>query len=181
MLSILPPPGDPFYDAVGLEVVTMLKQRFDMGGQPGAVWPPPKWRPGGKPLMGPSGILQRSINHLVRPTPTGAQISVGTADQRAAVLHFGGTIYPTNAKALFLPLSAKGRRVGPKPPGERVSKKLTKGGAEVFDALKYGVDFILVGSVTIPARPFIFLAPEQKEDLKRFIVYELRARGFGGN
>ena len=177
---MLPPPGDPFYHAVGLMIVNMIRRRFDASGQPGASWPAPKWRSGGKPLM-ETGRLQRSINHIVRTGPGGVEISIGTTDVRAAIHHFGGEIRPVNAKALFLPLTPKGRRIGPRAAGERVVKKVTKSGAETYDTLKYGVDVILVGKVTIPARPFLFMAPEQKEELKKFVVSELRARGFGGN
>lgn len=189
-MSILPPLRDPFYHAVGLQIVGMIRRRFDASGRPGAVWPPP--RSGGKPLL-QGGRLQMSINSIVRRGPSGgAEISVGTTDKRAAILHFGGEIRPVKAKALFIPLSAKGRSVGPRPAGEREAArarilaadregKLKQAARLVKRELVYGVDFILVGKVTIPARPFLFLAPEQKEELRRFVVYELRARGFGGN
>jgi phage gpG-like protein len=188
---MLPPQGDPFYTAVGLYVVTMIRRRFDAGGQPGVSWLPPRWREGGKALLD-TGRLQRSINHRVRKSPGGGvEISVGTADVRAAIHHFGGEIRPRNAKALFVPISEKGRRVGPRPKAERDARS-----AKIFKAaqtsnrraarmaaneLVYGVDFILVGKVTIPARPFLFLAPEQKDEVRRFVVTELRARGYGGN
>ena len=177
----LPPAGDPFYNATGLMIVGMIRRRFEMSGQPGATWLPPRGRPGGKPLL-ETNRLMRSVNHLVRRGPSGtSEISVGTSDVRAAIHHFGGEIRPKIAKALFLPLTEKARRIGPRKAGERVIKKVTKDGAETYDALKYGVDFILVGKVTIPARPFLFLAQEQKQELKAFVVHELRARGFGGN
>lgn len=180
---MLPGPSDPFYTALGVFVVDRIRRRFAASGQPGASWPPPVLRPGGKPLL-ESGILMRSIGHLTRAAGTGVELSIGTADKRAALLHFGGTVYAKRAKALFIPLTKKGRMIGPRPAGERrvtVRNVRTRGGSivaekyETFE-LKRGVDFTLKRSVTIPARPFLFFATEDVAAIEAFVRRELRRR-----
>jgi len=170
---MLPPIGDSFYDALGILVVNQVRRRIASGGE-GLSWPPT--RRGGVPLN-ETGRLRGSINHLVRSRGSQSEISVGTNVVYAAVHHFGATIRPVNAQMLFIPISAKGRRIGPKPVGERSVRTVTRTGRETYKpVLKRGVDFVLKRSVRIPARPYLLVTPEDVADIKSFVAHELQRR-----
>lgn len=106
----------------------------------------------------------------VGSTMRGAKaLQMGTIGKRAPGVGRGllPTIVPRNAKALFIPLTARAqnsvRVPGPRRmglPGKSRSKKKLP----LID-LQAGVDFILVSKVDLPPRPFLRLSKADKEDL----------------
>lgn len=188
MKRVIPAPSNPFWKALGLFVVNIIRRRFASGGSP-LSWPPPKLRPGGQPLM-VSGRLMRSVGSIRRvesSAPSRTTLVIGTNDKRAALMHFGGVVRPVHAKALFIPLTAKGRRVGPTSALNRaVSERMVVAAYKAGDLRKanrldkrlpeQGIDFVLKQSVTIPARPFLFLSAEDRVQVYDFVRTELRNR-----
>jgi len=170
---MLPPASDPFYARLGIFVTSLVRRRFANSGAPWS-WKPP--RRGGKPLMD-TGRLRDSIGHLVRSLGRAVQVAVGTYLIYARIHHYGGVIRPVRARMLFIPLTAKGRRIGPRPLGERSTRMVDAKGREKFKPLlKRGVDFVLKLSVRIPARPYLRMSADDKEAIRAFVRRELQGR-----
>jgi phage gpG-like protein len=132
----------------------------------GPGWLPLKVRKG-MPLQ-KTGLLKRSVTTVGAPGNVhrveGQSIIYGTNLDYAAVQNFGGTITPKNAKALFIPISKKGERVGPiKDPKDRKGK----------DKLVYGKDFVLAKSVRVPARPFLVIRPGWQAKLEEWTMTKM--------
>ena len=98
---------------------------------------------------------------------TATTLVVGTNLDKAPIHQYGGTITPTNAKALSIPLSVEAQRAGGagkfprplfllkrkgKPPLLAEQKQKGKGKRQRTELTLH---YILLQSVTIPARPFI--------------------------
>jgi phage gpG-like protein len=152
-------------------IVSDVKRNFYEGHSPdGEPWlplrrPRPNSKGGDKPLLN-TAILEGSVTgrgpgHVERLTPT--SLEVGTNHEAAALHQHGGTVRPRNAKALALPLTKEAARAGRArdfPGGLFVLKSK---GAHAFLAERRGkgkrekltLHFILLASVTVPARPFL--------------------------
>ena len=86
------------------------------------------------------GKLNRSINIS---DPVGLKLKVGSSMEGknyAEIQEYGGDIRPVNAKALFIPMSRLGQKIGPKKGGD--------------DRLKYGRDFIFKQLVHIKPKNY---------------------------
>jgi hypothetical protein len=93
---------------------------------------------GGHPLNVRTGTLRRGMWYRI-DSPAAGKAEVGN-NIKYAIVHDSPnvsdrTIVPKRAKALFIPLTEKGRRRG--------------------DKLKFGVDFVFSKKVIMPHRPFI--------------------------
>jgi len=137
------------------------------------------FREGGRPIPWPrsrrviSGRGQKTLIHTaallnsIRRRHTGDKATVFTADIRARIHEFGGTIFPREAGALTIPIdpaaenrSAKTfentfllKREGKAP---LIMQRLSDGGVRPL--------YILLKSVRIPARPF--MTPPEEDLLK---------------
>jgi phage gpG-like protein len=160
-----------------LEAVASTKENFAGGHAPdGTPWAPlahprASGRGGDLPLRD-RGLLmaatsskgggEGSISEV-----TDTHMAWGTNLEYAAIHQHGGTIVPRNAKALSIPLtkaawSARGPRQFP---GELFLFKSGKGNAFLAEAKQKGrgrkkfteltLHYLLLQSVTIPARPFL--------------------------
>ncbi len=129
----------------------------------------PGWKPTrrGGDILKKTGLLRASVT-----TPSaegniyfvkGTTIEWGTSLEYASIHQNGGTIVPKNAKALFIPLSPKGEKVGPRKKDDRKGVKL-----------KYGKDFVLAKSVTIPARPFLTISAFWLKEIKAYVDGRVR-------
>jgi hypothetical protein len=83
-----------------------------------------------------TGKLNRSITYQ----QSGLSTRVGTNMIYGEIQEYGGEIKPVKAKALFIPMSVKGRKVG--------ARQDHSGG------LKYGEDFIFKQSVNIKPKAY---------------------------
>lgn len=163
-----------------------IQRNFQAGGRPS--WP--KAQRGGATLMD-TGRLSRAIlvtmvgEHSIGRGGNG-RVTVEVKTQGivyAAIHQFGGVIKPVHAKALAIPLTPEARSKSPRDmPGLFVVKKgdkvtlcsEDKGG-------KVKAQYALVKSVTIPARPYIMLQPQDLRDIwaafdsqvKDIVLYEL--------
>ena len=99
----------------------------------------PGWGMGHKTRMPYfTGALNRSTTYQMKPLK--AIIGANMKDY-GAIQECGGTITPKTAKALFVPMSSRGRKVGP-----------VKGGGS---GLIYGKDFIFMQRVEIKPKHYI--------------------------
>ena len=90
----------------------------------------------------------------------GTNLIWGTNLIYARLHNRGGVVTPKNAKALFIPISDKGRFRGPqKDPA-----------AQKKSGLKYGKDFVFCQKVVIPARPFLLLREFWMQQLRGYIA-----------
>ena len=125
-------------------------------------------RPGGgaKPLMD-TGLLAASLSAGV----TGAgDILLRSSSPYAKLMQSGGTVRPKNAHALAIPVTAEARRYKSPRDFPRTLFVLRKANssrpgvlAERVGGPKGGavaVHYVLMTSVTVPARPFLGLTPE---------------------
>ncbi len=171
----------PAMRACTIAVKAMAKDFFQQSqGPDGTPWPVlkhPRPRTGGqdKPLLD-TGVLRSSMaggasakGHFERIEDF--ELEVGSIDQRAALMNFGGTVRPTGGrKYLAIPLSKEatrysGPRSGPRPfpkalglvsrPGHPpiLVEQKVKGKGKKAKIITI-VHYVLVPSVTIPARPF---------------------------
>jgi phage gpG-like protein len=147
----------PLKAAIGQAFVAGTKRRFRSGGEPAGSWPKSRRarEQGGQTLVD-TGHLRRSVSFRVE----GDRVVVGSNVRQAAIHQFGGVIRPKAGKALAIPMSGvKGR------PGDfsdtfiRATKDEGGAGAKAMAIIWQQGDppkalFVLVKSVTIPARPF---------------------------
>jgi len=141
---------------------------------------------GGDKVLRDRGQLYSGIAFRVE----GDTIIIGTNHPAAKILHLGGTIRPKNAKYLALPAGAKTRTLmrqygltpracieGMKADGYSVWFNFARGGANIMARKgKKGqlfLLFILKRSVTLPARPFMSLGEDGKEQLLKTFREEM--------
>ena len=122
-------------------------------------------RPGGgaKPLMD-TGLLAASLSAGVT---AGGDVLLRSSSPYAKLMQSGGTIRPKNAHALAIPVTAEARRYKSPRDFPRTLFVLRKKGssrpgvlAERLSGGAVAVHYVLVKSVTVPARPFLGLTPE---------------------
>jgi phage gpG-like protein len=106
----------------------------------------PGWGIGHKswPMTHFEGRLNRSI---VYKMVNALKALVGAYTPYAAIQEYGGIIRPVMAKALFIPMSPRGRKTGP-----------VKGGAV---GLTYGEDFIFLQKVEIKPKSYFSRAVDK--------------------
>jgi hypothetical protein len=109
-----------------------------------------------------TGRLNRNIlSEMVNPLK--ARVGVSESVPYGAIQEYGGIIRPVTAKALFVPTSVRGRKVGP-----------VKGGGS---GLIYGEDFIFMQKVTIKPKTYfargIQTALSGIEKIIGMVVYNL--------
>jgi phage gpG-like protein len=121
--------------------------------------------PAGEPPAVKSGALKNSLHYEVKSG--GDELEAGSTEPHAAIQHAGGTIRPRNKRALTVPINAEayGKRARdfadlfriPPGPGEE-SEDLG------ILAVRRGDDivpmFALRGKVTLPARPWLIVYPD---------------------
>lgn len=136
-----------------------IADNFDQSG-PG--WPPLKIRKG-RPLE-KSGLLKKSA------TTPGAQgniykvqgttIEWGTNLLYASLQNNGGVVTAKNSKFLFIPISAKGMKVGPQKDKSAQKKS----------GLVVGKDMVFKKSVVVPARPFLTMRAVWKKRIYEYVM-----------
>lgn len=149
-------------------VAALLGQAVaDNFNQNGPGWPAARI-PSGRRLLRRSGQLFASATTPGAPgniyRVDGTVVTWGTNLIYASIHNKGGTITVKNAKALFIPLTAKAERQGP----QRDKSKRDP-------TLKLGKDFVFKQSVTIPARPFMVLRDFWKQQLIDYFVQRAKA------
>jgi HK97 gp10 family phage protein len=116
--------------------------------------------------------LARSIHvEPTKSTRTEAEATVGTNLEYAKIHEFGGTIVPRNAKALAVPISREAKLYAPRDfPGKL--HVVVKDGKAFLVGARGGVHYALLKSVTLPARPYLRPAFDEK---RAAAVREIRA------
>jgi phage gpG-like protein len=149
----------PQRKAVAALVGQAVADNFDKQG-PG--WKPLKIRKG--VILSKTGLLRKSATSPGAPgniyKVEGQSLIWGTDLIYAGIHNKGGVITPKKAKALYIPLTPKGERVGP--------IKTAMGRRKV--ATKYGVDFTFAKSVTIPKREFMVIRPQWLVQIQEYII-----------
>lgn len=107
--------------------------------------------------------LSRSLHEeLTESTPTRAVVEIGTDLEYAAIHEFGGVIKPKNAKNLAIPLTSAARSVSS--PRDMTGLKFIKAGSTKLLVDAEGeAQFVLKDAVTIPARPYLRPAFDEKQ------------------
>ena len=114
----------------------------------------------GQVLKSISGKLSSSINWWL----SGTEGYIGSNLVYAAIQEFGGTIVPKNAKYLTIPLwKGAAQQIGGAREVPNAFFKMTNGRLLMYGKSKYGIMpyFLLLKSVTLPPRPYIWPAIER--------------------
>lgn len=141
------------------------RDRFDTQIAPdGNKWLPSRRQEtqGGKTLTG-NGILSGSITS----DATIEYAEWGTNVEYGALHQFGGVIKPVRAKFLAVPITDAARAVpGPRHfPGELAVVQSLKGQWMLLDPDTGDVHYLLKKSVEIPARPFLGLSAQNRDEM----------------
>ena len=145
----------------------------------------PRPQGGSKPLLN-RGQLAASMSASVSES----EIALRANAPGARIQQFGGTIVPTRAKALAIPLTVEAVRAGsarnfPRPLFVLKKKDGGPGGA-LAEAVGQGknksvrVHYLLRMSVTIPARPYLGVSDDTKDRMGRVLSERLAALAVGG-
>ena len=164
---------EPALKACKIVVMSAVAKNFQQGRGPGGEsWAPLKWR-SGKPLYD-KGLLMASVTGsgqggVLRIDET--TLIVGTNLDYAATHQYGAVITPVGAKALAVPVTAEARHSG----GPRRMGGLhivwPKGRPSWTLRDDTGnVQFALVKSVTIPARPFLGWNNEMADECAEIVA-----------
>ncbi len=117
------------------------------------------------------GTLKDSIHYVVQ----GNQVIVGTNLKYAKIHHEGGIITPSKGKYLAIPLTPEARV---RKPRDFTNTFIAKG--VIFQKVEGGEPialYVLKKSVTIPARPYMLLFPDEVNALnKRVWAYLTRQK-----
>jgi len=131
---------------------------------------PPTSKSGGTTLIG-SGRLKNSIHYQIQ----GVKIPIGTNLRYARIQHEGGVITPKNAKFLAIPMTAAARAKSPRDFEDTfirkgvIFRKLDDGKVEAL--------YVLKKSVTIPARPYMFIDATDLAVIKQRLYNYWRENG----
>ncbi|AEC02036.1 phage virion morphogenesis protein [Parasphaerochaeta coccoides] len=178
--------GHDFYARAGQYMVSSTLRKINGGIRPTNAPLTVAIKQGSRTLRD-RGQLMSSISSRVE----GDAAIIGTNHPGARLNHFGGTIHPKKGKWLWIPAGGRTRRLqrrygfsathiisGLKRDGYKVwmaSRKKTSG---AFMAQKGRgnpfVVFILKKSVTIPARPFLFVDDLDRDVLSRMLAQEVK-------
>ena len=145
----------------------------------------PRPQGGSKPLLN-RGLLAASISASVSES----EIALRANAPGARIHQFGGTIVPTRANALSIPLTVEAVRAGgarnfPRPlfllrkmdggPGGALAETVGKGKNKTVR-----VHYLLRMSVTVPARPYLGVSDDTKDRMGRVISERLAELAVGG-
>lgn len=133
-----------------------LSDGTDIHGKPFAPLKHARPEGAGKPLQD-KGLLAASLSASV----TESEVTLSANSPGAGLQNYGGTVYPTKAKRLAIPVTVEAKRVGS--PGGRFPRPLfvlsTKSATTGLLAENVGgkivVHYVLVKSVTVPARQYL--------------------------
>jgi phage gpG-like protein len=148
----------PLVKTVALIGVAGVKDNFARGSSPDGVG----WRPlahrrpsgPGKPLRD-TGILMNAVTSAI----SGNIATIGNNRPQAALQHFGGIVRPRRGKYLAIPATREAKRQSARRFPQPLSFRGKPGGASgVLIDEKGTVQYYLVRSVTIPARPWAGLS-----------------------
>lgn len=108
--------------------------------------------------------LSRSIHmEVVKRSSSYAEVAIGTDLESAPIHEFGGTITPKTAKFLAIPVTEEAQQyVSPLNFPRELHFVLGKTGGVLMDE-NDTAHFVLKKSVTIPARPYLRPAADEKE------------------
>lgn len=147
----------PALKQCSLLLIKATKENFaNQRGPTGQPWPPIKGRVrGGGKALRDTGRLMASIT--AKPQPD--ELVVGTNLEYAGIHQYGGTITPKKGKALTIPQTVQALRAGSprNMPGLFLIWKrgARSGGLYSGQGGARNLQFLLVPSVTIPARPYL--------------------------
>lgn len=179
-------------DRVGAALLRSVQRNFREGGRP--KWKPSKERARnraariklaaknlkegtnkaskGQKTLRDTGRLMNSIAYEV----TGNKVIMGTNTLYAKILHFGGTINHPGGTP-YISLGPDGvifmRKSTKFTPGKKT--KAQRGTAKIKKSLKAGneVKYTRAHKITIPARPFLMIQPEDYNTIRRIITDEV--------
>lgn len=169
---------------IGQLMVSDVKERFSTGTAPdGSAWRPLKNARvnGGSVPLRDTGVLMASFHSTVEPDG----VVVSTTHPAAATHNFGATITPKRAKHLAIPLTKEAKRAGsPRKFARKLAVRPTRkaGTLLMFERDRKGRQvgqFLLVDSVTIPARPFMGISDRAMSQIEQ-VLFEAAARGWLG-
>lgn len=151
-------------------LVTQIKTKLSQGQPAGP--------PGGPPHVF-RGMLRNSIDYeMLSPLTSRVGVQIGPANKYALIHELGGTIIPTKAKALAIPIHPSAKKaIGPRAFTDLVMIKRKTGPPLLVRphsakrARSFDLMYVLLPSVNIPARPY--LRPtlyENEEELTRIIA-----------
>ena len=108
--------------------------------------------------------LSRSIHmEVVKSSSSYVEIAIGTDLESAPIHEFGGTIRAKNVKFLAIPLTEEAQQyVSPRNFPRELHYVPAKGGGVLMDE-NDDAHYLLRKSVTIPARPYLRPAADEKE------------------
>lgn len=178
-------PGVSFYTRAGQYMVSSTQKKIRSGIQPANAPLTVAVKQGNRTLRD-RGQLMASFSSRASEDQT----VVGTNHVGARLNQFGGTIRPKKGKWLWIPAGARTRRLqrrygfsatqviqGLKGDGYKVwmvSKKKTGGAFMAQKGMgKPFALFILKKSVTVPARPFLFVSDEDRRILGEMLTREI--------
>ncbi|MDD5087198.1 MAG: hypothetical protein PHI18_00165 [bacterium] len=162
-------PG-PLVTALAADLERSVLRNFRSGGRP-IPWPlSRRAQETGKKTLIDQGLLYNSI----RRHGKGYEAVVFTQDKRAFIHEYGGTIVPRTAKALTIPIAAEARGRRARSFADTFLLKRDGKAPLIMQRVEGGDPkplFVLLKSVTLPARPFIE-PPEQ--DIQQTMVPRIR-------
>lgn len=138
----------------------------------------------GSPPGNQTGNLSRNIN-VVPATRSNMRAVVGTNVEYARIHELGGTIRPTRARYLGIPVGVHGRRMIRDANGSwraalqdpQLSTRRSRGGSLVTIHPDHGVVIVWKNQVTMPRRPFLRPSFEsQKQRIGRVVANRIQAR-----
>lgn len=142
----------------GIMALAEVRRRFDTGtGPDGMPWAPlafPRPEGGSIPLRN-HGILAASYTY----ESGGDYFRVGTNHEAARLQHYGGTVVPIAAKFLTLPITREAVYAGRARNMPGLHAEANDRGGVLADN-QHVAHWLLVKSVTIPARPQVGLSDE---------------------
>ena len=159
----------PLYDEMGMFLVGVVRQNFIDQGRP------EKWMPsvrakvtGGKTLRD-TGALMNSIDHEstdkgVKIGPSGPAAKYGAMMGEGTAGLPGGVLKPKNPDGFLMFSMTTGMR-----------KKSLKTGALLKHAVEQS-SFIKVKEVAIPARPYLYIPPEDQAKVAQMAIDFLARR-----
>ncbi len=149
--------------AIGVKITMNIKKRI----RDNKIKPSTTDKQKRKATLTDSGNLLNSINYVIRENT----IVVGTNVTYARIHHEGGTIVPKKAKYLAIPLTPAAKVKSPLEWEDTyiakgiIFRKLGKDQDENKDEALYK----LQKSVKIPARPYLFISPEDENQISNII------------
>lgn len=134
-----------------------------------------------------TGNLARSLHsEVTESSDTYAEVATGTDLEYAAIHEFGGTIRPKNAEALAVPLTPEAKKyASPREFPRKLHVQVSEDGKAFLAGARGKPYYILLKSVTIPARPYLRPAIDENETkivnaVQRILKKAVEAAAAGG-